>query len=75
VSEKVSSGRVDGPGAEFLTPTHRAEAAPHQAKLEAARPIVVGDNVWLGGDPVAPQPGILVSSWTAPQARAVVLRF
>jgi hypothetical protein len=33
----------------FLTPTHPAEAAPRLAKLEAARPIVVGDNVWLGG--------------------------
>jgi hypothetical protein len=28
-------------------PDHPAEAAPRQAKLEAARPIVVGDNVWL----------------------------
>jgi hypothetical protein len=30
-------------------PTHPAEAAPRQARLEAARTIVVGDNVWQGG--------------------------
>jgi hypothetical protein len=38
-----------GSNVKFLTPTHPAEAAPRQARLEAARPIVVGDNVWLGG--------------------------
>jgi maltose O-acetyltransferase len=32
------------PNIKFLTPTHPAEAAPRQAKLEAAKPIVVGDN-------------------------------
>jgi maltose O-acetyltransferase len=32
------------PVVQFLTPTHPAEAAPRQAKLEAARPIEVGDN-------------------------------
>ena len=40
---------VPGSNVKFLTPTHLAEAAPRQARLEAARPIVVGDNVWLGG--------------------------
>ena len=40
---------VPGSNVKFLTPTHPAEAAPRQARLEAARPIVVGDNVWLGG--------------------------
>ena len=38
-----------GSNVKFLTPTHPAEAAPRQARLEAVRPIVVGDNVWLGG--------------------------
>jgi hypothetical protein len=33
----------------FLGPINPTKAAPRQAKLEAARPIVVGDNVWLGG--------------------------
>ena len=38
-----------GPNVQFLTPTHLVEAEPRRAKWEAARPIVVGDNVWLGG--------------------------
>jgi hypothetical protein len=41
--------RCSAPNVKFLAPTHPAEAAPRQARLEAARPIVVGDNVWLGG--------------------------
>ena len=40
---------VPGSNVKFLTPTHPSEAAPRQAKLEAARPILVSDNVWLGG--------------------------
>jgi hypothetical protein len=38
-----------GPGVQFLTPTHPVEAEPRPAKWEAAKPITVGDNVWLGG--------------------------
>jgi hypothetical protein len=40
---------VPGFNVKFLTATHPAESAPRQAKLEAARPIGVGDNIWLGG--------------------------
>ena len=38
-----------GPNVQFLTPTHPVEAEPRRAKWEAAMPISVGDNVWLGG--------------------------
>jgi hypothetical protein len=32
---------VPGSNVKLLTPTHPAEAAPRQARLEAAKPIVV----------------------------------
>jgi maltose O-acetyltransferase len=38
-----------GPNVQFLTPTHPVAAEPRRAKLEAVKPIAVGDNVWLGG--------------------------
>jgi maltose O-acetyltransferase len=38
-------------------PDPPAEAAPRQVKLEVAKPIVVGDNVWLGGGVVV-GPGV-----------------
>jgi maltose O-acetyltransferase len=38
-----------GPNVQLLTPTHPLAATPRRDKLEAAKPIVIGDNVWLGG--------------------------
>lgn len=38
-----------GPRVQLLTATHPPEAGPRRDKWESARPIVVGDNVWLGG--------------------------
>ena len=38
-----------GPNVQVLTPTHPVEAEPRRAKSEAAKPISVADNVWLGG--------------------------
>jgi maltose O-acetyltransferase len=38
-----------GPNVQLLTPTHPIDAELRQAKWEAARPITIGDNAWLGG--------------------------
>ena len=38
-----------GPNVQLLTPTHPVEADLRRAKWEAARPIAIGANVWLGG--------------------------
>ncbi len=37
-----------GPNVQLLTPTHPVEPGPRREKWEAARPITIGDNVWLG---------------------------
>jgi maltose O-acetyltransferase len=62
-----------GPNVQFLTPTHPVEAAPRRAKLEAARPIAVGDNVWLGGGVIL-CPGVSIGENTVVGAGAVVTR-
>jgi maltose O-acetyltransferase len=62
-----------GPNVQFLTPTHPVEAEPRRAKLEAARPITVGDNVWLGGGVIL-CPGVSIGENTVVGAGAVVTR-
>lgn len=62
-----------GPNVQFLTPTHPVEAEPRRAKLEAAKPIVVGDNVWLGGGVIL-CPGVGIGENTVVGAGAVVTR-
>ncbi|HEX8469784.1 MAG TPA: sugar O-acetyltransferase [Brevundimonas sp.] len=38
-----------GPGVQLLTPEHPLDAAERKAGLESARPIRIGNDVWLGG--------------------------
>jgi maltose O-acetyltransferase len=62
-----------GPNVQLLTPTHPVAAAPRRAKLEAARPITVGDNVWLGGGVIV-LPGVTIGDNSVVGAGAVVTR-
>lgn len=62
-----------GPNVQLLTPTHPIEAGPRRAKLEAAKPITLGDNVWLGGGVIV-CPGVRIGDDTVVGAGAVVTR-
>jgi maltose O-acetyltransferase len=62
-----------GPNVQFLTPTHPVEAEARRAKWEAARPVSVGDNVWLGGGVIV-GPGVSIGENTVVGAGAVVVR-
>lgn len=62
-----------GPGVQFLTPTHPLEAEPRRDKLEAARPITIGDNVWLGGGAIV-LPGVSIGDNSVIGAGAVVTK-
>lgn len=62
-----------GPNVQLLTPTHPLEAEPRRAKLEAARPITIGDNVWLGGGVIV-LPGVSIGDNTVVGAGAVVTK-
>ena len=62
-----------GPNVQFLTPTHPVEAEARRAKLEAAKPITVGDNVWLGGGVII-LPGVSIGENTVVGAGAVVTK-
>jgi maltose O-acetyltransferase len=62
-----------GPLVQLLTPTHPVEPEPRRAKWEAAEPIAIGDNVWLGGGAIV-CPGVTIGADTVVGAGAVVTR-
>jgi len=62
-----------GPNVQLLTPTHPIEPQPRRDKLEAAAPITIGDNVWLGGGVIV-CPGVTIGDNSVVGAGAVVTR-
>ncbi|WP_437049321.1 sugar O-acetyltransferase [Streptomyces sp. enrichment culture] len=62
-----------GPNVQLLTPTHPLEPQPRRDKLEAARPITIGDNVWLGGGAIV-LPGVTIGDNSVIGAGAVVTK-
>ncbi len=62
-----------GPNVQLLTPTHPIEPQPRRDKLEAAEPITIGDNVWLGGGVIV-CPGVTIGDNAVIGAGAVVTR-
>jgi maltose O-acetyltransferase len=62
-----------GPHVQLLTPTHPVEPQPRKDKLEAAKPITIGDNVWLGGGAIV-CPGVTIGDNSVIGAGAVVTR-
>ncbi|MGI5171335.1 sugar O-acetyltransferase [Spirillospora sp. CA-253888] len=62
-----------GPNVQLLTPTHPLDPEQRRAKLEAAEPIVIGDNVWLGGGAIV-LAGVTIGANSVIGAGAVVTR-
>lgn len=62
-----------GPNVQLLTATHPLEPGPRKDKWEAAEPIVIGDNVWLGGGVIV-CPGVTIGGDSVVGAGSVVTR-
>ena len=62
-----------GPNIQLLTPTHPIEPQPRRDRLEAAEPITIGDNVWLGGGVIV-CPGVTIGDNSVIGAGSVVAR-
>jgi len=62
-----------GPNVQLLTPTHPVDPGPRRDKWEAAKPITIQDNVWLGGGAIV-MPGVTIGANTVVGAGAVVTR-
>ncbi len=62
-----------GPNVQLLTPTHPIDPQPRRDKLEAAQPIILEDNVWLGGGVIV-CPGVTIGKNSVIGAGAVVTK-
>jgi maltose O-acetyltransferase len=62
-----------GPNVQLLTASHPLDADLRRARWESARPISIGDNVWLGGGVIV-LPGVAVGRDAVVGAGAVVTR-
>ncbi|WP_082914265.1 DapH/DapD/GlmU-related protein [Microbacterium sp. H83] len=62
-----------GPNVQLLTPTHPIDPELRRDKLEAAEPITIGDNVWLGGGVIV-CPGVTIGENSVIGAGSVVTR-
>ena len=62
-----------GPHVQLLTATHPVEPTQRRDKWEAAKPITIGNNVWLGGGAIV-LPGVTIGDNTVVGAGAVVTK-
>lgn len=62
-----------GPNVQLLTPTHPVDPVARREKWEAAAPITIGDNVWIGGGAII-CPGVTIGDDTVVGAGAVVTK-
>lgn len=62
-----------GPNIQLLTPIHPLEPEPRRAGWEAAEPIRIGDNTWIGGGAII-CPGVTIGPDCVIGAGAVVTR-
>lgn len=62
-----------GPNVQLLTPTHPLDPRLRRQHLEAAKPITIGDNVWLGGGVIV-CPGVTIGDNSVVGAGSVVTR-
>ncbi len=62
-----------GPYVQLLTPLHPLDAGRRRDKWETAKPITIGDNVWLAGGVIV-SGGVTIGSDTVVGAGSVVTR-
>ncbi|BAS26348.1 sugar O-acetyltransferase [Limnochorda pilosa] len=62
-----------GPAVQIYTATHPVSAAERRKGLELARPVAVGDDVWIGGGAIL-CPGVRIGSGSVIGAGSVVTR-
>lgn len=70
---RIGQDVMVGPNVQLLTPTHPIDPEQRRAKWEAALPITIGDNVWIGGMAVV-CPGVTIGDNSVIGAGAVVTR-
>ncbi len=70
---KIGNNVMIGPGAHVYTVSHPIDATQRQTKSEFAKPVVIEDNVWIGGQSVI-LPGARVGKNSVIGAGSVVTK-
>lgn len=73
VDVRIGANCQLGPNIQLLTAVHPLEAEPRRAGWEAAEPISIGDNVWIGGGVIV-CPGVSIGADSVIGAGSVVTR-
>lgn len=71
-SVSIGDRVLAGPNVQLLAATHPVEAAARRTGRELARPITIGDDVWLGGGAIV-GPGVNVGARSVIGAGSVVV--
>lgn len=69
----IGDNTLIGPGVQILTATHPLDAAERRSGLEAAKPISIGTDVWIGGGAIL-CPGVSIGDRSVIGAGSVVTR-
>ena len=70
---QIGDGTMCGPGVHIYCATHHSDIAKRRAGIENARPVTIGENVWLGGGAII-LPGITIGDGAIVGAGSVVTR-
>lgn len=68
---RIGSRTLLGPGVQVYTASHPLDAEQRRSGLEMARPVTIGEDVWLGGNVVV-LPGVAIGSRSTIGAGSVV---
>jgi maltose O-acetyltransferase len=70
---RIGAHVLFGPGVQVYTASHPLDAAVRRQGLECAKPVTIGDDVWIGGGTVI-CPGVSIGAGTVIGAGSVVTR-
>lgn len=72
-SVTIGNGTAIGPGVQILTSDHPRDPVLRRQKVRFGRPIVIGENVWIGGGAII-LPGVTIGDDAIVGAGSIVTR-